>query len=129
MAGIEHGRLAAQAKLLYQRAVPGDVLACQVLEQPPAAADEEQQPAAAVVVVLMHLEVLSKTVDSLRQERDLDFRRAGVTLTGRVRCDDLLLNCGVERQRFVPLVVVNYPPLTVRHKWSLRQIAEGTSGN
>src|SRR6516162_5330507 len=50
--------LPAQAELFDQRAVAGDVLPGQVLQQPPAPADEQQQPAAAVVIMLVHLEVL-----------------------------------------------------------------------
>src|SRR5258708_16049746 len=89
--------LPAQAKLLDQRAVASDVLAGQVLEQPAPAADEQQQSVAAVVIVLVHLQVLGQTGDPLGQQRDLDLRRAGVTLTCRVRGDDLLLDFGVER--------------------------------
>src|SRR5262249_46507811 len=62
-----------------------------------ATADQEQQPPAAVVVVLVYLEVLGEIVDPPRQQCDLDFRRAGVTLTGRVPGDDLLLDRCVQR--------------------------------
>src|SRR5690349_10604334 len=89
--------LAADAEALPDRAVPVDVLLGQVLQQPAAAADQQQQPAAAVVVVLVHLEVLRQVVDPPGQQRDLDFRRTGVTLTGRVLRQDLLLGGGVER--------------------------------
>jgi len=84
-------RLPAQAQLLPERPVPVDVLALQVLHQAPAPADEQQQPVAAVVVMLVHLQVLGEIVDSPGQQRDLDFRRAGVTLTGRIGGSELYL--------------------------------------
>src|SRR5215831_13276688 len=87
--------LPAQAELLDQRAVAGDVLPGQVLQQPAAAADEQQQPPAAVMIMLVHLEVLGQLLDPPCQQRDLDLRRAGVTLTGRVPGDDLLLHRGL----------------------------------
>src|SRR6516162_7809652 len=88
---------AADAETLPNRTVTGDVLLGQVLQQPPAAADQQQQPAAAVVVVLVHLQVLGQVVDPPGQQRDLDLRRTGVTLTGRVLRQDLFLDGGVER--------------------------------
>src|SRR5580704_6565285 len=91
------GSSAADAEPLPDRAVAVDVLLGQVLQQPAAAADQQQQPAAAVVVVLVHLQVLGQVVDPPGQQRDLDFRRTGVTLTGRVLRQDLLLGGGVER--------------------------------
>src|SRR5205823_7498592 len=91
------GWLAADAEALPDGAVPVDVLLGQVLEQPAAAADQQQQPAAAVVVMLVHLEVLRQVVDPPGQQRDLDFRRTGVTLTGRVLRQDLFLGGGIER--------------------------------
>jgi hypothetical protein len=90
-------RLTAKAQALDQRAVPADVGAAQVAKQPTAAADKQQQAAAAVVIVLMHLEVLVQVVDPAGHQRDLDFRRTGVTLTDRVIRKDLLLNFGIER--------------------------------
>src|SRR5260370_1195185 len=90
--------LPAQAELLDQRAVPADVSAGQVLEQPPAAANKQQQPATAVVIVLVHFQVLGQISDPPSKERNLDFRRTGVTLIGRVPGDDLVLHLGVKRQ-------------------------------
>src|SRR5215471_13416238 len=89
------GNLAADAEPLPDRAVAVDVLLGQVLQQPAAAADQQQQPAAAVVVVLVHLQVLGQVVNPPGQQRDLDLRRTGVTLTGRVLRQDLLLGGGV----------------------------------
>src|ERR1700751_1801123 len=97
LAGLAPGSAAADTEPLPDRAVAVDVLLGQVLQQPAAAADQQQQPAAAVVVVLVHLQVLGQVVDPPGQQRDLDFRRTGVTLTGRVLRQDLLLGGGVER--------------------------------
>src|SRR5690348_10514715 len=91
------GRSAADAEPLPNRAVAVDVLLGQVLQQPAAAADQQQQPTAAVVVVLVHLQVLGQVIDPPGQQRDLDFRRTGVTLTGRVLRQDLFLGGGIER--------------------------------
>src|SRR5437660_7592481 len=88
---------AADAEPLPDRAVAVDVLLGQVLQQPAAAADQQQQPAAAVVVVFVHLQVLGQVVDPPGQQRNLDFRRTGVTLTGRVLRQDLFLGGGIER--------------------------------
>src|SRR5215831_10204448 len=94
--------LSAQAQLPDERTVALDVRAGQVLQQPPAAAYEQQQPAAAVVVVLVHLEVLGQVVDPPGQQRDLDFRRTGVTLIRRVPGDDLLLHGCFQRHVAFP---------------------------
>src|SRR6201987_6177760 len=88
---------AADTETLPDRTVTGDVLLGQVLQQPAAAADQQQQPAAAVVVVLLYLQVLGQVVDPPGQQRDLDLRRTGVTLTGRVLRQDLFLDGGIER--------------------------------
>jgi hypothetical protein len=49
------------------------------------------------MVMLVHLEVLGQVVDPAGQQRNLDFRRTGVTLTGCVLRDDLLLDGDFER--------------------------------
>src|SRR5690606_30604881 len=90
-------RLAAQAETLDQLPVAVDVLVGEVLQEPATTADQQQEAAAAVVVVLVLLQVLGQIVDAARQQRDLDLRRSGVTLTGRVLGNDLVLGGGVER--------------------------------
>jgi len=96
-------QLSAQTEILDERPVPGDVLAGEVLQEPATAADKQQQPAAAVVVVLVHFQMLGQICDPPSQQRDLDLRRAGVTLIGRVPGDDLLLHRVVERH-VAPLI-------------------------
>src|SRR6266487_210394 len=99
--------LPAQAQLPDERAVALNVRAGQVLQQPAAAADQQQQAATAVVVMLVHLEVLGKVIDSPGQQRDLDFRRTGVTLTCRVLGDELLLHgCFQRHVAFLSLYLI-----------------------
>src|SRR5215469_12934644 len=88
MSGCADAVLPTQAEALDERPVAADVGVAQV---------GQQATAAAVVVVLVHLEVLVQVVDPAGHERDLDLRRTGVTLTGRVLRKDLLLDFGVER--------------------------------
>src|SRR5262249_45038001 len=90
-------RLATQTEALDERPVAGDVGVAQVGQQATTTANQEQQAPAAVVVVLVHLEVLIQVVDPAGHERDLDLRRTGVTLSGRVIRKDLLLDFSVER--------------------------------
>src|SRR5690606_15471099 len=90
-------RSSADAELLDQGPVAGDVFVAQVLEQALTLADLQQQTTAAVVVVLVHLEVLGEVIDVVRQQRDLDLGRAGVGLAAGVLGDDLLLRGSVDR--------------------------------
>src|SRR5262245_33319066 len=71
------------------RAVPLDVLASQVLQQPASATDQHQETTAAVMVLLVHLEVLREVADPLGQDRDLDLGGARVTRRACVLLDDL----------------------------------------
>src|SRR5205823_1416483 len=66
------GRLPAQTEPLDQGAVPADVGALQIVEQPAPPADEQQQPAPAVVVMLVGTQVLGQVGDSLAEHRHLD---------------------------------------------------------
>src|SRR5690606_41551690 len=56
-------RSSADAELLDQGPVAGDVFVAQVLEQALTLADLQQQTTTAVVVVLVHLEVLGEVID------------------------------------------------------------------
>jgi hypothetical protein len=44
----------------------------------PALPNQLQQSTPRVLVVLVHLQVLDQVIDPVRQQRDLDFGRAGV---------------------------------------------------
>lgn len=71
--------LSAQAESLDELAIARDILLRQIVEQLSAAGDHRLQTAAPGGVVAMRLEVLGEVTDSLRQNRDLDFRGAGVS--------------------------------------------------
>ena len=86
--------------LLDQLRVAIGVLALQVVEQPAPLADELQQPAPGVMVLDVRLEVLRQVVDALAEERDLDFRGAGVGVVRAVDTDDFRL--AFIRQHIVP---------------------------
>src|SRR5215831_17331334 len=89
--------LPTQAQLLDEGAVALDVLGLEVLQQTAASAHQQEQATTAVMVVLVYLEVLGEIVDPPCQQSDLDLRRTGITLIGRVPGDDLLLDCCVQR--------------------------------
>jgi hypothetical protein len=90
--------LPPESQLLNQCAVPLEIALLQVLQEPPAPADELEQAAARVVVLRVRAEVLRQLVDSSRQQRDLNLRRARIGLAAPVLPDDLLLRFLGERQ-------------------------------
>src|SRR5699024_1110123 len=93
-------RSAAQAETLDQRPVALDLGLPQVLEQATTLTDQEQQATTRVVVVLVLLEVFGEVLDALCEQGHLDLRGAGVALVRGVLGDDLLLDGGLEGQRF-----------------------------
>ena len=74
MSGPTLLRLTAQPQALDQRLVSFGFCSPHVLEEPPTPAHEYEQPSAGVMVLTVQLEMLGKTVDSLREERDLHVR-------------------------------------------------------
>jgi len=74
------GALLSETEPGDQRAVPGHVVATEVLEQPPAFADQPHEPSPAGVIVAVHPEVLAQLADAPREKADLDFDRSGVLL-------------------------------------------------
>ena len=70
--------LLADTEPLDQLGVAVRVLALEVIEQAPALADEFEQPTARVMVFGVRLEVFGQVVDAFAQNRDLNFRRAGI---------------------------------------------------
>ena len=73
-------RLAAQAEPADDGPVARVVLLDQVRKKAAALANELEEAAARVVVLGEAPQVLRQLLDPLRQERDLDLRRAGVTV-------------------------------------------------
>src|ERR1700754_3861741 len=70
---------AAQAQARDQRFIALDVLALDVIEQAAAFGDHLDHAAARVIVLGMGLEVAGQVVDAFGKDRDLDFRRTGVS--------------------------------------------------
>jgi len=83
------GDLTADAEALNDLYVPFGTAGLQVIQQPAAARYEYEQSAAAVVILLVGLEVIGQQHDSLAQQGNLYFRRAGVRLMDTVRRDYL----------------------------------------
>src|SRR5687768_9635084 len=88
--------LAAQAEAADYGAVTRVVLAHQVRQQPPALADELEQATARVIVFREGAQMFRQSLDSLRQERNLDLRRTCVCVCSGVFRHDAFL--GFPRQ-------------------------------
>src|SRR5436190_24142639 len=91
-----------QTQLLNQGVVALDVDLLEVGEQRTALVDHHQEAAARMVVLVVALEVLGQVADALGEDRDLDFRAAGVVLVAGVVLDDLLLLFGGDRHSLTP---------------------------
>ena len=94
-------RLAAVSEPCDDDSVARAVLLHQVGEKAAALADELEEAAARMIVFGEALEMAGQLLDPLRQERDLDFRRSGVTFLGGKPGDDLLLLFPRERHSFL----------------------------
>src|SRR6476660_5285079 len=94
-------RLAAESESSDDDAVARAVLLHQVGEKAAALADELEEAATRMVVLGKALEMPGQLLDPLGQERDLDFRRSGVTFLGGKPGDDLLLLFPRERHSFL----------------------------
>src|SRR5205085_7124110 len=68
----------------------------EVAQQAPPLADHLLQSAAGRDVLAVHAQVLSELLDARGEHRDLDFRRAGVALVGRVLGQNFGFCCGIE---------------------------------
>ena len=84
--------LLTDAQLGDDRTVTVDVLLSQIVQQAAALADHLQKAAAAVIIMDVGAQMLGKLVDAVGQDRNLDFRRTGVALMGRVLFDDLVFD-------------------------------------
>jgi hypothetical protein len=74
--------LLAEAELLDHCPVALDFGQLQIVEQPSPLTYHPEQPTATVMVALVDFEVLREVLDSFREQRDLDLRRAGIGLVG-----------------------------------------------
>src|ERR1700737_251482 len=87
--GTLANRLAAEAELLNEGPVAGDIASCEIVQQAPATADQPQKAKARVMVLGMLLEVVGEIPDPLGHESHLDLRRPGVGVVGPVLLDDV----------------------------------------
>lgn len=70
--------LPPQSERGYQTAITLDVLPLQIVEQAPTLTDQHEEPALTMEVVLVLLHVLGEVLDSLGEQRNLDFGRSRV---------------------------------------------------
>jgi hypothetical protein len=98
-------RLLAQPQTLNQAAVAIGVGALEVVQQGSALADHFEQTSAGMVILAMFLEMSGQTVNAGCQESHLHFRRAGVSGSALVICDNLGFVCGFESHVFLLIVV------------------------
>src|SRR5436190_5443655 len=89
--------LAAESEPSDDGAVARVVLLDQIGKKAAALADELEEAASRMVVLGKAAEMLGQALDPLGEERDLDFRRSGVTVLGGKPGDDLLLLDSRER--------------------------------
>jgi hypothetical protein len=73
-------KLLAELELLGNRLVAVYVGSLQIIEQTPPLANHHEQSPAGAMILLIFLKVIGEMVDALRQQRNLDIRRAGIPL-------------------------------------------------
>src|SRR6185436_483343 len=76
--GLERRVLAPESQALDDLLILGRLGGLQVVEELAALVHELHQPATRRMVTLVCAEVVAETVDTLGEQGDLDFRRAGV---------------------------------------------------
>ena len=69
----------------------------QIVEQLAALIHQLDQAAARGMIALVGTEVLTQSVDALREQRDLDFRRSGIFGIAAVLGDYTVLFCSVDK--------------------------------
>ena len=80
--------LSTNAEFLDKLVMPVGVDLAKVLHQAATLGYLAEKAAAGAIVFLVDLQVLSEFTDALGKECNLDFRRAGITLTAGVFLDD-----------------------------------------
>jgi hypothetical protein len=81
-------RLLADAEFRDDRLVALGIVFLKVVEQATALADQHEKATARTVVFLVRLEVLRQLANALAQQRDLDFRAAGIAWMRAVLVDE-----------------------------------------
>src|SRR5689334_25020215 len=95
-------RLAAQAQLADDVLVARVVLLLQIVEQATALSDHDQQTATGMEILLVALQVFRQILDPLGEDRDLNFRGAGVVGALGVFLDDFRFPLCGNRHRVSP---------------------------
>src|SRR6478609_6349476 len=93
--------LAAESEPSDDGPVAGVVLLDQIGKKAAPLADELEEAATRMVVLGEAAEMVGQAPDAIRQERDLDLRRPGVTFLGGIPGHDLLLLFPRERHSFL----------------------------
>src|SRR5262245_15454730 len=112
--GFGARRLAAESEPRNDGPVARAVLLHEICEKAAALAHELEEAAERMIVLREAPEVPGQLLDPLRQERDLDFRGAGVTFLGGIPGNDLLLLFPRERHSVLrhELVYLTNPVMT-----------------
>lgn len=76
--------LSPDAELFDQTAIAGNIARMEVVEQASPLADNPQQSDTRVMVLLVRRQMLGQLVDTPREQRDLNFRRAAIVRSARV---------------------------------------------
>jgi len=88
VAGAVSKLLFAQTQFLDQGVVPLNILTLKVGQKLPTLVDHHQKAAARVVVFVVAFEVIGEVADTLREDRDLNFRAARVAIGAGVVFDN-----------------------------------------
>jgi hypothetical protein len=72
--------LFSDSQPLQDRPVPSIIVIAEVIQETPATTDHLKQAPPRMMIFLVQLEMLRQIRDSIRQHRDLDFRRSRVVL-------------------------------------------------
>jgi hypothetical protein len=81
-------QLLADTKSLNNGLIALGIVSLQVIEQATPLANQHEQAASGAMVLHVCLEMLSQFTNALAQQRNLDFRTAGVGLVRTVRVDN-----------------------------------------
>jgi hypothetical protein len=81
-------QLLADAEFGDDRLVALGIVFLQVVEQATALADQHEQATARAVIFLVRLEVLRQLANAFAEQRDLDFRAAGIACMRAVLVDE-----------------------------------------
>ena len=111
---------------LDQGSILRHILTPDVLEQPFALPDHLEQPEPGMVILAVGFEVVGEVVDPAREQRDLDFGRAGVALVHSEVGDDGLFR--VCRESHSEVFAEYQTPLTWAKSLTAANITETRNG-